>query len=158
MPESDELLNHLRQDFPKISFENSPRAHWSPEKSTVYYDENTANLFHELGHAILNHDDFRQDIELLRIERDAWTKASQLALNYESSISDDEIENAMDNYRDWLHQRSLCPKCAQTGLQSSATLNYYCINCDSKWKVNDARSCGLKRRIIQKTAPDGAAR
>jgi hypothetical protein len=129
-------------------------AHWSSAEQTVYYGKNTAELLHELGHALLDHKDFIQDIELLHIERDAWEKARQLAPQYKVKIDDDLIETALDGYRDWLHARSLCPRCHQTGLQDSQTLDYYCVNCNARWQVNDARSCGLKRRMINQQASE----
>lgn len=144
----ENLIKKLRHDFPDIDFKKSDVAHWSPRENTVFYEDNSENLLHELGHAVLKHADFTQDIELLHIERDAWEQARVLAETYGLDIDDDTIENALDNYREWIHKRSLCPKCAQTGIQSRKNLVYRCINCDAQWQANDARTCGLKRRII----------
>ena len=144
------LVDQLSADFPELNFEASDRERWSPQNHTVYFTDNPATLLHELGHALLKHRDFNQDIELIHMERDAWEKAREISNNYSISITDDQIEDALDRYRDWLHDRSLCPECHQTGIQSTADLAYYCINCDARWNVNDARSCGLKRRLIKK--------
>lgn len=124
-------------------------AHWSYSEQAIFYDNDAAKLLHELGHALLDHRDFVHDVDLLHIERDAWEKARQLAQKYEMEIDDDTVETALDSYRDWLHARSLCPRCHQTGLQDNQTLNYYCVNCPARWQVNDARACGLKRKIVE---------
>ena len=142
------LIAELKVDYPAIRFQSSDIAHWSPSEQTIYYDSSATNTIHELGHALLGHSTFTQDIELIRIERDAWEKAEHIAKKYRVVINDKIVEAAMDNYREWLHSRSSCPKCYQVGVQSHRNLSYYCINCSAKWKANDARSCGLKRTII----------
>jgi ribosomal protein L37AE/L43A len=143
------LVAKLARDFPKLSFEKSERDAWRPTEKTVFYTDNTAKLLHELGHALLGHTDFVQDIELIHLERDAWEKARELALTYGVKITGDVVETAMDDYRDWLHARSLCPECGQTGVQSRADLSYSCLNCGARWTANDARTCGLKRRLVK---------
>ena len=147
---TDNLVQKLRCDFPEFIFVKVRVAHWSPSEKTIYFANNSADLLHELGHALLDHTDFTQDIELLHLKCDAWEKARELASKYNEKITDDEVEAALDAYREWLHARSLCPKCDQTGLQSRETLEYHCLNCSTKWAANDARSCGLKRRLISK--------
>lgn len=149
MTTQSSLIDDLKQDYPKIEFQSSKVAHWSPSKKTIYYDNSPMNTIHELGHALLGHTSFIQDIELIRIERDAWEKAREIAKNYQITISDNVIESAMDNYREWLHKRSLCPKCSQVGIQSLKKLSYTCVNCGTRWQANDARSCGLKRKVIK---------
>ncbi|MCL2038055.1 hypothetical protein FWG95_03575 [Candidatus Saccharibacteria bacterium] len=146
----NKLVIRLQRDFPEFRFEKSEIAHWSPSTVTVFYGDKEAELLHELGHALLDHNDFAADIELLHIERDAWEKARQLAPKYEVEIDDDTVETALDGYRDWLHARSLCPHCRQTGLQDNQTLDYYCVNCNARWQANDARVCGLKRKMLRK--------
>lgn len=144
-----DLAQKLSRDFPQFAFRESDVARWSPPEKTIFFAESSADLLHELGHALLNHADFAQDVELLHLERDAWEKARELAPRYGFAITDDAIENALDAYRAWLHQRSLCPKCGQTGLQNREDFSYHCLNCGAKWIANDARSCGLKRRLIK---------
>lgn len=145
----NKLIVQLQNDFPGFKFEKSNVAHWSPTAQTIFYGDKTAELLHELGHAVLGHDSFSADIELLHIERDAWEKAREIAPQYDVEIDDDTIEYALDGYRDWLHARSLCPRCHQTGLQNRQTLDYYCVNCGARWQANDARLCGLKRKIVK---------
>lgn len=145
-----QILSRVECDFPQFTFASADSARWSPIEHKIYYGDSLSEMFHELGHASLSHKNFVQDIELLKMERDAWTKGLEIARKYERKISDDEVEDALDEYRDWLHARSLCPVCSQTGLQSRKTLVYECLNCGTKWTANDARKCGLKRRKIQK--------
>ena len=145
---SEDLAQKLAQDYPDFIFQSSKTARWSSGEKTIFYDDNIDNLLHELGHAINNHNDFTQDIELIKLERDAWETARKVALHYKLKIDDEIIESALDDYREWLHARSLCPNCKQTGIQSHKTLDYYCINCDAKWRANDARTCGLRRRKV----------
>ncbi|MCL2174039.1 hypothetical protein FWH58_01955 [Candidatus Saccharibacteria bacterium] len=144
-----DLVAKLVGDFPKFEFETADVDHWSPDKKTIFYTDSTTKLLHELAHAILGHTTFVQDIELIHLERDAWEKARELAREYGVKITDNVVEAALDDYRDWLHARSLCPKCSQTGVQSRTDLSYFCLNCRARWTVNDARTCGLKRRLIK---------
>ncbi len=143
------LATKLKKDFPELKFKKANIAHWSPTDKTISYNDDTATLLHELGHALLDHTDFVQDIELIHLERDAWEKALELAPEYGVKITDEVVEEALDDYRDWLHARSVCPKCGQTGIQSRSDLIYSCLNCDARWTANDARACGLKRRLVK---------
>ena len=144
------LIEQLQADFGQFSFVADEECRWSPEENTIFYtDGEEIDLFHELGHALCQHKSFVQDIELLHIERDAWEKAREIAAKYGVKITDEQIENALDGYRDWLHQRSSCPNCDQTGLQRRSDGRYECFNCGTVWTANDARKCGLKRvRVI----------
>ena len=149
---SPDLVRRLQHDFPAFTFQHADTARWSPADKTVFYTDNVADLFHELGHAVLGHDSFVQDVELISLERDAWEKARDLAQRYDCQITDETVETALDAYRDWLHARALCPRCGQVGVQSRSTLDYRCLNCQTRWHANDARRCELKRRIVhQKT-------
>ncbi len=132
----------------RILFAPSDEFRWDPSSHTVYYNESAPDapslLLHELGHALLGHTDYMRDIELLRLERAAWDKAIELATGYGHPIDDDSIEDHLDTYRNWLHARSLCPTCQATGLQSNRT-HYTCISCRQTWRVNEARTCELRR-------------
>lgn len=151
MPNSssrNSLVETLIADFPQFAFAPDKVCRWSPETQTIFFTDDDAGLLHELGHALLDHNDFAQDIELLHIERDAWNKACEIAAKYDVAIDDEQIEDALDTYREWLHARSKCPNCQQTGVQSVKTGVYSCVNCLAKWTTNDARICGLRRRLI----------
>lgn len=140
------LPGRLREDFKQFTFKLDEICRWSPSENTIFYSDDDVDTLHELGHALCSHQKFGQDIELLHIERDAWEKALEIAPRYGIEIDEDTIENAMDGYRDWLHQRSLCPNCGQNGVQDRENGHYYCVNCFNKWNSNDARQCGLQRR------------
>lgn len=143
------LIAKLSKDFAQFNFEQSDICAWSPSVNTVFYqDDSPDQTLHELSHALLGHANFRRDIELIGIERDAWHYAkNNLAPLYDINISTDAIEDAMDTYRQWLHSRSTCPRCKATGVQTQAN-TYHCLSCLTNWHVNDARACGLKRTKI----------
>lgn len=141
----EKLVDKLKQDYPSLTFLEGEQAHWSPKDATVTYSRASAKtgiwtLFHELGHALCGHQDYTNDIDLLKKEAEAWERAQKVALPYGTEISKDHIENCLDTYRDWLHKRSSCPGCDTHGLQRSKAL-YYCPNCQTTWKVSSARFC-----------------
>ena len=94
---------------------------WNHTACAITYDASAqyaeAQLLHEFGHALLNHRQYLRDIELLAMERAAWDKAIILAHEFNIQIHEDYIEETLDTYRDWLHARSLCPRCAATGVR-----------------------------------------
>lgn len=140
------LVKRLRADFPHLSFAASEHFAWNPIEQTVYYRlaGEPTRLLHELGHALLNHESYYRDIELVRMEADAWDASRKLAEKYTVLLSDEQIDTHMNTYRDWLHARSTCPTCDATGVQV-ADEQYRCLECSSEWRVNEARTCGLKR-------------
>lgn len=147
------ILDSLINDFPDFTFRQSSEFRWSPHEKTIFYNpqEDAGLLLHELGHAILGHVDYKRDVELITLERDAWSFAVQgLSPRYSISISEDDVQESLDTYRDWLHARSLCPQCASTGIQV-ARESYKCIACYALWRVNEARACALRRHLIQNT-------
>lgn len=126
---------------------------WNHATRTITFNPSdplaSVYLLHELGHALLKHADFRHDVELLQIERAAWDKATEIAKQYDIHIDSDTIEDSLDTYRDWLHNRSLCPECNATGIQTG-TLMYRCVACGVSWQVNEARTCALRRFSTKK--------
>lgn len=149
-PSISSLLHKLQRLYPDIIFKKGSPSRWSPRTTTVFYETadsaaNTAILLHEVSHALLGHADFSRDIELLGKEREAWHHAAtMLAPQLDVSIAPQLVEDHLDTYRDWLHQRSICPACQQTGVQVRQK-TYSCINCRSSWRVNDARQSALRR-------------
>jgi lipopolysaccharide biosynthesis regulator YciM len=105
-------------------------------------------LIHELAHALLNHKNYRRDIELIEMETAAWHEAKQYGEKYNVEIKEDVIQDHLDTYRDWLHARSSCPNCLATGYQTKH-LTYECPACTHSWKVNEARLCALRRYGIK---------
>ena len=146
------LVTKLQSDHPQFHFRDEGDFRWDPLTQTIFYDSaapgDQASLLHELGHALLGHAAYQRDLELLQMERDAWgLTMSTLADTYNLNVNEEEAEEALDTYRDWLHARSTCPKCTQTGLQPRKNA-YKCVACGTHWRVNEARRCGLKRHIL----------
>jgi hypothetical protein len=131
-----------------ISFQAGDGFRWDPNRLCIFYDptDNLAKplLLHELGHALLGHAAYSYDVQLIELERAAWDKALALAKSYGVTIPDAVVEDHLDTYRDWLHARSLCPQCGNTGIQAGGK-EYSCMSCHGRWRVNEARTCGLKR-------------
>lgn len=150
--EFNDLVKRLSSDFPKLKFVQGDDFHWSASTSTVhFYDSSTQNtplLLHEASHGILGHESYHRDIELLKLEREAWNKANELSILYGVKISEDTVEDALDSYRNWLHTRSICPACSKNGVQIAYN-TYACVVCSSRWKVNEARTCGLRRTRVR---------
>lgn len=151
------LVKQLQADHPSLLFNPSDRFYWSPKEQTVFYVEDDKpkyqwTLLHETSHGILNHKTFGTDFELLQIEIATWEKAKNIGAKYGINIDVDHIENCLDTYRDWLHKRSVCPKCTLKGLQTSPSL-YKCINCAHEWRVSKNRLCRPYRAKATKKAP-----
>jgi hypothetical protein len=137
------LLSQLILDYPNITFREGDAFVWSPAEQVVTYRAKSIgqraaawSLLHETAHALLGHSRYRSDVELVRMEAEAWHKAEVLATDYKAKISPDHIDECMNTYRDWLHARSRCPTCTQIGLQARRH-TYKCINCQQAWRVSD---------------------
>jgi hypothetical protein len=147
MPSITPLINQLKSDYPQFIFKESPDSYWSHDERTIYYNagpDGVSLILHELAHGLLDHVDYKRDIELIAMEREAWDKAKELADKYNLVIDNNFIQSNLDTYRDWLHARSTCPKCSATGMQTKPNI-YSCLACNNKWTVNEARTCALKR-------------
>jgi hypothetical protein len=158
----DKLLSRLRVAYPDITFSEGTQCSWSPRSQTVIYavavKSNDAvacwSLLHELGHAVLGHKAYKSDLELLQLESEAWEQAKLLGQKYGYTIDEDHIQDCLDTYRDWLHQRSACPTCNNRSLQHSLN-TYKCFNCNEVWSVTSARFCRpyRKKQSKNKTSP-----
>lgn len=149
MPSTHPLLETLVTAYPSLTFHVGASFEWQPRTKTIMYDsadpEFEARLLHELGHALLQHDSYDRDIDLVAMERDAWQMARlELAPTYNVVISGNSIHHDMDTYRDWLHERSTCPHCGSNGIQMKKH-DYKCVTCLKSWRVNEARTCQLRR-------------
>jgi hypothetical protein len=129
-------VSKIIADFPEYKFVKRRKSLWLSEKNTVFYNDDEAELLHEIAHALLGHECFTTDVDLVKKERAAWTKAAELAKMYGVKIDSEKVEKDIDSYRDWLHFKSTCPVCAQNGIQNAETLNYHCFACNTNWKVN----------------------
>lgn len=140
MPNNN-LLKKLKKTYPDIHFKPAQYFKWSAATSTIYYDSSTPNihaasLLHEVAHAILKHTSYETDIERLQMESSAWHYAQYtLGPQFGVSISDDEKQDALDTYREWLHRRSVCKTCQVPGIQMK-TDTYQCLNCKCQWHVS----------------------
>ena len=154
MAKTSWLIEQLKasKDSP-LNFTKGTTFGWDYSTHTVTYDPSRrkcdAYLLHEVGHAILGHQGYQTDTQLLEMERAAWDKARELADMYQIIIDDSDIEESLDTYRDWLHSRSLCPHCNSTGLQAASN-HYRCAACQHEWRVNEARTCALRRYSTKK--------
>lgn len=91
-------------------------------------NEYKLSLLHELGHALLEHREFRTDAERVKMERAAWEKARELCAEYGVEYDEKFVEGRLDTYRDWLHRKSLCPECGLTRYQTRDG-EYHCPGC-----------------------------
>ena len=159
MPSILQLVKTFSSNYPNIKFAPGERFSWSPSNSTIYYvdsNNNTGNdatsseesspalLVHELGHALLGHASYQRDVELVGMEAAAWEEARKIAKSHGIDISDDDVQDHLDTYREWLHSRSTCPNCTANGFQTGK-LTYSCPACTHNWRVNEARLCALRR-------------
>jgi len=145
------LIHKLKTTFPDISFVEADQFSWSPASGTIFYNRELPHasllLLHELSHALLNHREYRRDIELIAMETTAWEKAKEQAETYKIRVYEGVVQDHLDTYRDWLHARSTCPNCSANGYQTEA-LQYQCPACSHMWKVNEARICALRRYSV----------
>lgn len=146
----EKLLKKARSlpNLERLTIESSETFSWNHNACAITYDKThpdfEALLLHEFGHALLAHIDYSRDIDLIKIERDAWFVAVKLGAEFGIDVSGDLAEDSLDTYRDWLHSRSTCPNCCSTGLQVGSR-KYRCLACRTEWNVNEARRCALRR-------------
>lgn len=155
----ENLLQNLKSLLPDVTFEAGDNFFWSPEHSRITYkrdlsanDQYTWSLLHEASHALLGHQVYKTDFELLLLEVAAWRKAKKLAEQFTINIDEDHIQDCLDTYRDWLHQRATCPRCSTVSLQA-AVKEYQCHNCGAFWRVSTSRFCRPYRRTAVSSKP-----
>lgn len=153
----ESLIFDLKNAYTSLKFNESDRFYWSPKTNEIFYDRhakgNTAiwSLLHETGHALLKHQNYSHDYDLILIEVEAWEKAKKVAQNFGIEIDPDHIEDCLDTYRDWLDKRCTCPTCGNKSLQDTSqgtsTGKYRCFNCSTVWSVNHDRFRRCYRKI-----------
>ena len=158
----EKLVNQLKRDHPGLRFNTGQSHCWSPEKGQILYAKDETShgiegLLHELGHARLDHEGYTSDMELLRKEVDAWEEALCLAKMYGLELDEEHVQDCLDTYRDWIHKRSICPVCTNTGVQEDTKL-YCCLNCGHKWIVTSSRFKRPYRNSISKQTKRGQAK
>jgi hypothetical protein len=160
MPPIKTIASKLRLEFNDYKFVEGEVFTWYPTEKQITHPvisspEDIWSLLHEIAHAELDHKQFSLDIQLIDQEVAAWEHARKvLAPNFKQIISDDHIQDHLDTYRLWLHNRSRCPECDQNGLQTTQN-TYNCVNCRCSWRVNDARGCALRRvklRVLDRSS------
>ena len=146
-----DFIKNLQRDYPDLCFTPGKREHWSPRSKTITYNPAQSppslrsGVLHELAHAQLGHSTYDSDLELIKLEAEAWELAAKIGKKYGARISHDHIQNCLDTYRDWLHRRSTCPTCRSHGLQQDPG-SYRCLNCQAKWSVTSDHFARAYRR------------
>lgn len=152
--EFEELIKGLKKDYPNLNFELGQTFSWNLKSRRITYllptGEQQVNtysnkLLHELAHALLEHEAYKSDAELLKIESSAWRLAKGLTDKYEIKFSLKEQKESLSSYIQWASSRSQCPECKKNGLQMSQT-EFLCPNCSHKWKVGKSRFTRTYRR------------
>ena len=125
------FLAKIKSDFPSLRFVQGRKFAFRPPKTVVIPRDSFAPLLllHEVGHALSHHQDFKTEVGRLKMEVEAWEKARELAAKYDVFIDEELIEQELDSYRDWLHQKSRCPSCGLTRFQTPDGV-FHCPRCD----------------------------
>lgn len=151
-PKISSVFKQIVNDFPEIKFERGADFHWSAKNHTISHPAlktltDLYQLLHEVGHAKLGHKNYQADAELISMELAAWKYATEeLAPRYRLPLQIDSgiVQDSLDSYREWLHARSTCPRCSSVGVEKTSG-EYACFACGEAWKVNEARTCQLRR-------------
>jgi len=151
-----DLLERLKSDYPKLRFREGKKFAFRPPRTVFYEAEQLKQsrqvepghpeqpvgleradcsgqaelqLLHELGHAVLEHKNFRTDLERLKMEVAAWAEARKFCEQYNIYYDEEFVEGQLDSYRDWLHAKSRCPRCGLTRYQTPNG-QYHCPGCE----------------------------
>jgi hypothetical protein len=143
----DSIVSKLTADYPGLKISRGETFYWSSQDREIFYVSggNPSSLLHEMGHALLGHRAFGSDMDLLSKEVAAWEKARELARVYAVPVDEENIQQCLDTYRDWLYMRSSCPACKSHGVQHRQKL-YRCLNCFNTWKVSGSVLCRAYRQ------------
>lgn len=148
-----DFIKKIAKDYPQYKFLPGAQEHWSPRNSTITYNEAEPEeelrygILHELAHALLGHETYNSDFELLKLEVQAWELATEIGKKYGIKLNNDHIQDCLDTYRDWLHRRSKCPACGMHVLQKDSN-SYQCFNCGTSWQVSARRFARAYRRKL----------
>ena len=127
------FLAKVKSDYPEFRFREGKRFSFCPPK-TIVVGPSEANdeslLLHELGHALSNHETFDTGARRIKMEREAWEKARNIAPKYGVELDDSLVEAELDTYRDWLDKKTRCPKCRLTCYQTPDGV-YHCPRCEN---------------------------
>lgn len=147
MKNINSVLQELKSLQPDITFVPGNNFVWSSSNKSITYINNDSPesiwaLIHETAHAKLGHTSYNSDQHLLKMEVEAWHEAKALASKLDVQIDSDHIEDCLDTYRDWLHQRSSCPSCNVVTLQNN-NRTYKCFNCHKSWSMPESPLCKI---------------
>lgn len=149
------IISQVSSSIPGIKLIAGESFSWSPAHQTITYVEDKLNepegvwaLLHETAHAQKQHASYNTDLELLKLEVEAWDLAKNIGKKLDIQIDDEHIQNCLDTYRDWLHRRSSCPNCKIVCLQVTPT-QYSCHNCLTNWTVTTSRFCRPYRLLVK---------
>lgn len=147
------MVQTLTQQFKQVAFKPGDLFMWSPQDNTVYYETDRLEdkqgqlaLLHEVAHALLAHQTFVYDVELIRKEIEAWRKTRELAGTHGLDFDEEYCHTCLESYREWLYRRSRCPQCHEAGVQTDD--KYHCFVCGQDWQVSDNRCGQLYRRKV----------
>ncbi len=147
----NKLLSKLKSSYPDINFISADYSSWSDSKQSIFYNKDSDNakpdLLHEIGHMLCDHKSYSSDLSLLSKELEAWNKARDIGKELSISISENYINKCIDSYRQWIHGRSLCPKCSQTAVEVSDK-KFKCINCHNTWQVSSAQESRTYKKSL----------
>lgn len=134
-----DFLKKIKSAYPEFVFKPGKRFLFRP-KNTIFYDEDAEYfellLLHELGHALLGHYDFATGLSRLKMECAAWDKARSLAEQFDVDVYEDVIQDKIETYREWLHDRLICPDCGLIRLETKDQ-NFICPRCNILLKKSD---------------------
>lgn len=127
------LWQRVAKDYPEFLFRKGVRFKFRPPRTITIGPEEPGDsllFLHELGHALCGHKTIMTDVSRLKMEREAWEKARELAELYDVEFDDEFVEEELDTYRDWLYHKSRCPKCGLSRYQTPDKV-YHCPKCEN---------------------------
>ncbi|HEX7260040.1 MAG TPA: hypothetical protein VF272_03885 [Candidatus Saccharimonadia bacterium] len=149
-------MESIKKDFPQFTFVPGNFFMWSPHSKSIHYDtrrkgtnEGKIALVHEVGHALLGHRLYKYDMELIKMEMDAWDMVRRLAPDYNLYIDEEHIARCVATYDAWLTKRATCPDCQNFSLQKGRD-EYGCFACGSIWQVNWRKDRRVTRRVLER--------
>ncbi len=128
----EKFFEQLKADFPEFKFLRGVRFKFRPPRTIIVeeFGENWRLLaLHEVGHAVSGHRNFAVDVARVKMEMEAWERARELADRYNVPWDEEFVQGELDSYREWLHQKSRCPKCGLTRFETPGK-GYTCPRCD----------------------------
>lgn len=97
------FLAKVKSDFPDLRFREGTKFAFRPPSTIIIGPEEPNDsllLLHELGHALSGHRSFDTEVKRIKMEREAWDKARELASDYGMKYDEDLVEDELDTYRD----------------------------------------------------------